>query len=201
MHEVNFTVASYNAYANELAAYFATIGPRVADIERGIGLAGVGQAAKVVEIGCGDGRDASEIIPRCSSYEGFDPSVGLLELARSRLPDARFVEADALTYEYPDEIDVVFAFASLLHVSRSDFKRATSKAGNALKQDGILYLSLKERPEYTEEIQEDKFGIRKFFYYNVPEVVKLTAPDFEPVYEDHQLIGSTDWFTLALKCT
>ena len=57
-------INTYNKSARELSEYFQGIGPRVKDItnvfnyfpkERHLAL-------KVIEIGCGDGRDAKEII-------------------------------------------------------------------------------------------------------------------------------------------
>lgn len=193
------TIETYDRSAEQLAEYFAGIGPRVADIERGLGLAGVGSTAKVVEIGCGDGRDAVEIVPRVASYEGVDPSAGLLELARKKLPDVSFVLADALTYKYPTNLDVIFAFASLLHVDIDGMGDALDYASAALRPGGIYYMSLKEREVYTQELQTDQYGERMFYYYT-PEIIELQAGfGFDPVYVDHQQVGSTQWFTLALQ--
>lgn len=134
-----------------------------------------------------------------TQYEGFDPSEGLLEIARKRLPDTAFVKADALTYQYPTDLDVVYAFASLLHVNRQDLKTALAKVAVALRANGILYISLKERDTYQEEAKEDQYGKRMFYYYN-PKIVKDLAGDkLTAVHEDHQTIDQTDWFTLALR--
>jgi SAM-dependent methyltransferase len=193
------TVHTYNRSAKEMADKFAGIGSRVADVELGIELAGSPEAARVVEIGCGDGRDAVEIVQRAGWYEGVDPSSGLLELARQRNLNGSFVEADALSYDYPKNLDIVFAFASLLHVSRADLRQVFNKIHEGLRDGGIAYVSLKERPEYVEEMQHDDLGSRKFYYYTVPIVVEAAGAGFSAVYEDHQHIGSTDWFTLALQ--
>lgn len=193
------TIRTYDRSATQLAEYFAGIGARVDDIERALELAHAGGDARVVEAGCGDGRDAAEIIPRVAWYEGYDPSEGLLEIARKRLPDASFVKADAHTYAYPPNLDVIYAFASFLHIRKEELPEAFMGAGVALRPGGILYLSFKERPSYTEEIKRDEHGKRLFFYYT-PDLVKELARDgFEAVYEDHQRMGHTDWFTLALK--
>lgn len=193
------TIHTYDTSANELAEYFKGIGARVDDIERALKLAGVSDTAKVVEIGCGDGRDAEEIVRRVAWYEGFDPSQGLLELARNRQPDASFVQADALNYQYPEQLDVIYAFASLLHVSKDELKEVLVKTAAALRRDGVLYLSLKERPIYQEEVKEDQYGKRMFYYYNLGIVKELAGDAYEPVYEDRQVIGHTEWFTLALR--
>lgn len=193
------TIDTYDNSAKELAEYFKGIGARTDDIERGIALAHADAHARVVEIGCGDGRDAEEIVPRVGFYEGYDPSASLLELARRRLPKSSFVKADALTYRYPDNLDVVYAFASLLHVNKTDLKTALAKVAAALRAGGILYISLKERPAYEAEVREDQFGKRMFYYYN-PSVVKAIAGDlFETVHEAHYTIGHGQWFRLALK--
>lgn len=191
------TIETYDASAPALAEYFKGIGPRVADIERALKLAG--GHGKVVEIGCGDGRDAAEIVKRVDWYEGFDPSTGLLAIARENLPDVSFVTADALTYNYPDNLDVVYAFASLLHVNRDELKRVLARVASALRPGGVVYISLKERPQYEEEAKTDNYGERMFYYYAPDTVCELAGDMYKSVYEDRQRIGNTDWFTLALK--
>ncbi|HEX6258470.1 MAG TPA: class I SAM-dependent methyltransferase [Candidatus Saccharimonadales bacterium] len=193
------TIKTYDESAKELAEYFKGIGARVSDIELGLKLANANSEAKVVEVGCGDGRDAEEIVKRVAWYEGYDPSEGLLDIARKRLPDASFVTADALTYQYPENLDVVYAFASLLHVNQGDMKVALTKIAAALRKDGIAFISLKERPTYEEEVKEDQYGKRMFYYYNARLIQELAGHAFIVAHEDHQTIGRTDWFTLALK--
>jgi len=193
------TISTYDSSASELAEYFKGIGARIDDIQLGIQLSGSKDDIQVVEIGCGDGRDAAEIVPRVSSYVGVDPSEGLLEIARKRLPDATFVKADALSYDYPEDIDVIYAFASLLHINKSDMKLALAKASKCLRSGGIYYISLKERDDYTEEVKNDQYGERMFYYYS-PSIIKdLSAQWFDVVHEEHQQIGHTAWFTIALK--
>lgn len=196
-HEQNVKV--YNDSAEEIAEYFRGIGPRIDDIERGLGLAGKKNGAKVIELGCGDGRDAAEIIPRAAWYEGIDPSAGLLRLARQKVPSGSFVCSDALRYAYPQDLDVIFAFASLLHISREDLPEVFKKARAALKAGGVFYMSLKEMPGYNEEVKEDQYGQRMFYYYTPALIEELAGGSFENVHEHHQTVGQTDWFTLALR--
>lgn len=193
------TIKTYDESAKELAEYFKGIGARVSDIELGLKLANASSDAKVVEIGCGDGRDAEEIVKRVAWYEGYDPSEGLLDIARQRLPDASFVKADALSYQYPENLDVVYAFASLLHVDQENLKIALVKIAAALRKDGIAFISLKERLAYEEEAKEDQYGRRMFYYYNPALIQELAGDSFVVAHEDHQTIGHTDWFTLALR--
>lgn len=193
------TIETYNNSAEMFASYFAGIGSRVTDIETALELTQQDPSTvSAVEIGCGDGRDAEEIVKRVGSYEGFDPSAGLLKIARQRLPETSFKVADALSYEYPQNTDLLIAFASLLHVNRDDMRTVFQKAEQSLRPNGIFYISLKERVDYREELQEDKFGRRMFYYYNAALIQSIAGPAFSAVHEDHQTIGTTNWFTIAL---
>lgn len=193
------TIATYDESAEELAKYFQGIGSRVEDIKLGFKLVGNPEPARVVEIGCGDGRDAAEIVRRTVWYQGFDPSVGMLELAKKKVPKGSFVQAEATSYKYPDNLDIVFSFASLLHSPKEDIAETCGKVLAALRPGGVFYISLKEKDEYSMDIKEDRFGRRLFYFYNIQLIRKLAGSGFESVHEAQQIIGDTKWFTIALR--
>jgi len=192
------TIKTYDDSASDLAEYFKGIGPRVSDIEIAIDLVDSDLPIRAVEIGCGDGRDATEIIKRVSWYQGFDPSAEMLKIAKQTVPNGSFIKADALSFDYPHNLDVVFAFASLLHVSKADLTNVFRKVHKTLKPKGIFYISLKESSHYTKAIKRDAFGERLFYFYN-SSIIKELAKGFKSIHEDHQKIGKTDWFTIALE--
>jgi SAM-dependent methyltransferase len=193
------TIETYDRSARQLADYFSGIGPRTDDIEKALELAGSPTEARVLELGCGDGRDASEIIKRVAWYQGIDPSEGLLEIARQKVPQGNFVQTDALSFDYPTNIDVVYAFASLLHVNKDDMPVVFTKISASLKTGGIAFLSLKERPEYVEEVKQDEYGERMFYYYSTDLIKDLSGTAFRTMFEEHQSIGPVDWFNIALQ--
>lgn len=193
------TIDTYNESAAELAEYFKGIGPRVKDIDRAFELAGNPEDARVVEIGCGDGRDAEDIFERAGWYQGFDVSEGMIDIAKKHVPGASFEVADALDYDYPENLDIVFAFASLLHLDRQEVSEVLKKVHNALRPGGIFYVSLKERPEYTEEIKDDQYGSRLFFFYNAALISDLAEGNYEVADTSGKKIGSTQWFEIALR--
>lgn len=55
------TTNTYDESAEALAEFFKGIGPRTSYIDLAFKLIGYKEHARVVEIGCGDGRDATEI--------------------------------------------------------------------------------------------------------------------------------------------
>jgi SAM-dependent methyltransferase len=195
------TVDTYNKSAKELAEYFRGIGSRDDDIDLAIKLAGNPKDPKVLEIGCGDGRDAKTIVTRTSNYVGFDISDELIKLARKHVPEGKFEVADAVNYEYPDGLDVVYAFASLLHLNKDEVKDVLKKVHEALRPGGIFFISLKLADEYTEKVKEDQFGTRLFYFYN-PEAIKQLAGDkYEVINVDGGFVtvGNTQWFEIVLK--
>lgn len=193
------TLRTYNKSARELARYFRGIGSRTDDIDIAFKLADNPSSAKVVEIGCGDGRDAKEIVKRTTDYLGFDISSELIKLARAHVPHAKFEVADATKYKFDEEIDIIFAFASLLHLDKSEVKQVLASAARALKPGGIFYISLKFADKYQEYIKEDKFGRRKFYLYNAGLIETLASDSYKTVHSSRETIGSTQWFEIALQ--
>lgn len=193
------TVDTYNKSAKELAEYFRGIGPRIEDIDRAFELVGNPSDAKVVEIGCGDGRDAKEIVKRTKNYIGFDIAQELIKLARVLVPQADFTVADAAEFSFPAELDIVFAFASLLHLDQQDLKKVFKRVEVSLKPGGVFYLSLKYAPHYQETVKKDKFGERLFYLYDPDLVKELAGSGYECVYSNQKVHGNTDWIELAFQ--
>jgi len=193
-------IKSYDDYASEFNQSFSNYGPRIEDISLVFDLSKTGQKSRVIEIGCGVGRDAEEIVKRCTFYEGFDPSIGLLDIARKNLPNVNFVQSDAINYNYPDNINIIFAFASLLHVNKADLVTVLKKISDSLCNGGVVFMSLKEKSEYAEEVKTDEMGVERMFYYYSPEIIKsLCNGLLEEVYESHYKLGNTNWFNIVLK--
>src|SRR3990167_58588 len=203
MNPHDLTIKTYDDGASQFDQHFFEYfgkGPRISDIDQGLKLAGVEVAkAKVVEIGCGTGRDAEAMVKRADRYEGFDPSKGLIEVAKNKVPKASFVVADALSYKYPKNVDVVFAFASLLHISKDDLKNVFPKVQRSLRKGGIFYISLKQAEKYTGTLKTDQFGDRMFYYYSPELIQQIAGKSFITVFLNRQKIGKTAWFTIALK--
>ena len=77
------------------------------------------EGARVLEVGCGDGRLTFQYAARAASVLGVDPAEELIEKARERLPAAladrvRFEVASAVDLEQPPAaFDAVFLSHSL----------------------------------------------------------------------------------------
>ena len=83
------TIETYNKSAKQLADKFDSLGTYAVDIEEVFDLVKKANP-KVLEIGCANGRDALEILKRTNDYIGIDIAEQLIDIARRKIPRAKF---------------------------------------------------------------------------------------------------------------
>jgi SAM-dependent methyltransferase len=193
------TLDTYNTSARALAAYFKGIGPRTDNIDYVLSLLHT-KNPDVMELGCGDGRDAVYITSVAKSYIGIDYSEGLLALAREKLPDTQFVCADMQTYDYGDAAyDAVFAFASVLHIPKEALGDLFAKIERSLRQEGVFYISTKHAESYQEKTKKDAHGERLFYFYCESDIRELALGLFDVVSIEIKPHGDNNWLEVAFR--
>lgn len=133
------SVAYYNANA---ASYFeATARANVSSLRERF-IAHLPHGGKVLDAGCGSGRDAKAFLAAGFDVSAFDGSAEMVQLAREHtgLPVAlqRFEQL-----EFYADFDGVWACASLLHVARENLPDVFQRINQALRSDGVFYASFK----------------------------------------------------------
>lgn len=93
---------------------------------------------RVLDVGCGTGRSRAIYQERARSYAGIDLSLGALRLARRRMPDSSWLQADALRLPFASGSFDVVAFSSVLH-HVPDRRAALAEASRALKPGGWAF--------------------------------------------------------------
>ncbi len=191
------TIQTYNQSAKALADKFDALGARVSDIEETFALINK-ENPKVLEIGCGNGRDAEVILKRTNDYVGIDISEELILLAKKKVPEAKFEVVDVVSFDFPSSLDIVFAFASLIHITKEEFRLVLSKLLTSLNKEGVVRISLKNSPEYEEVTEESEFGVRTYYYYSQEDIVEV-ATGFEIVKSEVLEKGATRWLEVILR--
>jgi ubiquinone/menaquinone biosynthesis C-methylase UbiE len=127
---------------------------------------------RVLDLGCGPGRDLAFLTDLGCQLVGLDLSSGMLAQARIRLAGAQLVQADLRRLPILwDSFDGIWACASLLHLRRAHVPAALLEAKRVLRQpDGLLYLALKAGQ--GERWVTGHGGHRTFFSYFQPSEVQ-----------------------------
>jgi len=100
------------------------------------------QTGKILDAGCGSGRDTRFFILQGFKVVAFDYAPEIVKLA------SEYVGQDVLLLSYEDIgfqnlFDGVWACSSLLHVPKNDMRNILARFVNAMRDNGILYTSFK----------------------------------------------------------
>lgn len=192
------TIATYDKSAAEHAQKFDDIGARVEDIKKAFSYIHKSNP-KTIELGCGNGRDAKEIIKQTNDYLGIDLSREMLQIARQNIPEANFELADIETFQFPKGVDVIFSFASLLHSDKESVRKILERASLALNPGGVFFISLKYGQYHQETIDKEGHGPKTYYFYTPDEIESLLPSGLGSVYRDIQDFRGEKWFNLILQ--
>lgn len=128
--------------------------------------------AKVLDAGCGWGRDA-KILSKNFRVTGIDLSEKLLDLARAYASKATFILADISQTDFPDDtFHGIWANDILIHLERKDILRTLKELRRVLKKNGVLYLSVKEgEGEGFQEEEMSNYMPRFYTWFKKDEIV------------------------------
>ena len=103
---------------------------------------------RILDAGCGSGRDSLYFKKQGHSMVAIDNSIELVKLASALLGENCFLMSFK-DIEFKNEFDGIWACASLLHVPKSEMDDVLLLLTGALKTNGILYASFKYGNEET----------------------------------------------------
>ena len=119
---------------------------------------------RILDLGCGSGRDTKKFLNRGYKVEAIDGSSELCKLA-SEYTGIDIKCMDFFDLDEHERYDGIWACASLLHVEKEKLVDLLMKIRSALVPGGVLYMSFKygdfegERDErYFVDLNEYEFG-------------------------------------------
>lgn len=119
-------------------------------------------------------------------------------MAQEEIPTTTFVCADVMDYEFVPGVDIVLAFASLLHNQKEDIAVVLERVAKALNSGGVVFLSLKRRNNYETAVETDDLVSRRFYYYTHQTILEILPSELTECYYSEQS-RTEEWFTMILR--
>ncbi len=127
-------------------------------------LAFLPEKARILDFGCGSGRDAAYFHRKGYQVEAVDGSAKMCEFASryAKVPVRQMLFQD-LTEK--DRYDGIWACSSILHLPLQELKEVMERMLQALRENGVIYTSFKygefegvRRGRYFTDFTEESFG-------------------------------------------
>ena len=133
------TIDYYNKHAEEFTA--STFEVDMESLYQPF-LAELLEGARILDVGCGSGRDTLAFKNKGYQVDAIDYSEELVKKA-SRLTGIPIKLKSFYEVDDYEAYDGIWACASLLHCERNHLKEVIGKLVSALKPNGVLYMSFK----------------------------------------------------------
>ncbi|MDD5627127.1 MAG: class I SAM-dependent methyltransferase [Patescibacteria group bacterium] len=144
---------------------------------------------RVIDIGCGSGKDALLFIKNKFDYIGIDASSGLLHEARKFVKSGKFILMNFYKLKFPqNHFDGFWAAASLLHIPKRRVAKVLRAIRKIIKSQGIGFIALKEKRHLDEGIIKEKKhgGIERYFaFYTKVEFQKILEQNGFKILRNH----------------
>jgi ubiquinone/menaquinone biosynthesis C-methylase UbiE len=129
---------------------------------------------RILDVGCGPGRDMAWFEARGASMTGIDISSEMLARAATKTR-GRLVEMDMRSISSADaSFDAVWAIASLLHIPKAEAAGVLGEFRRVVAPEGLVAISVKHGS--GEGWESPALGPERFFaYYELEELVALLA--------------------------
>lgn len=127
--------------ANFLEFFNNTVNVDMSDIYQRF-LPHVVAGGKILDAGCGSGRDAKVFKDLGYKVTAFDASLEMAKIASKHIGQ-KVANASFFTFSSVEKYDGIWACASLLHVSRAELQASMRRLSKMLADDGVWYASFK----------------------------------------------------------
>jgi SAM-dependent methyltransferase len=174
--KADITLNTYNLIAKDYAKNGLAASPRIEETTF-IKLLKSGQ--KILDAGCGFGRNLKTFLEYGLDVYGFDGSKELLKIAKIQAPKAKLKLLDLRnTLPYQDNFfDAIWARNSLHHLEPTDLNQTLAQLKRILKPNGIIFIEWKEGQGATITKEEKAFGKERFYNLLSKEGVEKLVKD------------------------
>ncbi len=197
--EIKKAIETYNKFAKIYADYTAH---KLLQFQLNKFISLLPKKANVLDAGCGAGRDVSYLLEEGLDVIGIDIAEKLLEEAKQRVKEGKFLKMDLLNLEFPDKnFDGIWCMATLADFEKKDASKVLTNFNKILKDKGIIYIAVKEG-EGEQIIKKEKYNNEPRFYafYKEDELNKLLKENgFKVIESMVSYDGNNAWVEIFAK--
>ena len=197
------TINYYEENANSLISRYESAD--VSEVQQLL-LQTFGKNSKLLEIGCGSGRDASFMTKYNFDVTAIDGSKNMIEEAKKihlELSKKLFHKTLPNDLEFDKKFEGIYSIATLMHLSENDLKNTLSKIYNLLNENGKFLMSVSL---FRDDIDKNGFDDKgRFFlvlsfesWINLLENVGFKILDTK-TNSDGLGRGGIEWLTLVAQ--
>ncbi len=158
---VSQTIDVYDSIADSFVKQAINYSPK-AQLEYFCSL--VKKGGRVLDVGCGSGRDCASFAQKGFETVGVDLSEKLLDIAKTTVPEATFLKQDIRSLSFPpNSFDGIWSCASLLHIAHKDIPRTLKSWFTVCKPQGILLIYVKKGIGEEEREEPSVIGVKRFY--------------------------------------
>lgn len=131
---------------------------------------------RILDVGCGVGKDCKYVEQKGFEAIGIDLSEGMLEIAKEKYPNGKFKIMDMTDISYPDNsFDGIISNCSLFHIPTELLPKTLESLKRVLKPNGKLLLILQEGNEEETMVEEPyRPGVYIYMnYFSAENITKL----------------------------
>ena len=138
----NNTIETFNKFAEQYSN-FTFLNLLQYELNRFIAL--VPKNAKILDVGCGSGRDVHYFLDYKLQPIGIDASLELIKECKKRVPLGNFLQMNMLNLNFqPFEFDGLWALDAISYINKNSIPLILQNFNKILKQKGILYISVRQ---------------------------------------------------------
>jgi ubiquinone/menaquinone biosynthesis C-methylase UbiE len=156
--------------------------------------------ARIIDVGCGTGRDLAWFESHGMVVIGVDRSAGMIALAR-RASCGSLAAMEMRQLAFNDHsFDAGWCCASLLHLPKAEAPVALAEMHRVLKRRALLMLSMQEGEGEQWEPGYDTDNLRLFARYSESELVTmLNQASFTVIEQGRQVQPTRTWLTFVCE--
>lgn len=156
------------------------------------------QGKDILDLGCGSGDHSEYFAKNGLNVTCIDLSKEMIKLCKEKKLNALIMDIESLKFN-PESFDGIWAVTSLLHIPKAKIPLVINNLHRILKNEGILYVCVKEG-EGEGLIKSEEYDSQRFFsFWKKEELLNMFNKKFSLIKFEEAKLGHTNFLQFFFK--